>query len=111
MIEPTEMHQGHMACKGEFSSSHWNISITRSACAWSLGKRGWLFIELDTGVNTPPSVDMMTTLPLAMFTYTQIPGGDAAAVRLMVISILVSLAALLASEVLARRTAARLGRG
>ncbi|HYC48859.1 MAG TPA: molybdate ABC transporter permease subunit [Burkholderiales bacterium] len=46
------------------------------------------------------------TLPLAIFTYTQVPGGDAQAMRLSLISIAVSLAALLASEVLARRATA-----
>ncbi len=43
------------------------------------------------------------TLPLALYTQTQIPGGEAAAARLCVISIVVALAALLASEVLTRR--------
>jgi molybdate transport system permease protein len=48
------------------------------------------------------------TLPLAMYTYTQIPGGDAQAVRLMVISMLISFAALLASEWLSQRALRRL---
>jgi len=43
------------------------------------------------------------TLPLAIYTYTQVPGGDAQALRLCVISVLLSLAALLASELLVRR--------
>jgi len=50
------------------------------------------------------------TLPLALFTYTQMPGGDAPAMRLVVISIAASLFALLVSEILARRVARRLGR-
>jgi molybdate transport system permease protein len=51
------------------------------------------------------------TLPLAIYTYTQAPGGDPLAMRLSVIAIVVSLAALLVSEVLARRaTAAAKGR-
>jgi molybdate transport system permease protein len=49
------------------------------------------------------------TIPLALFTYTQTPGGDAAAARLLVISIVLSFAALLASETLARRVSRRLG--
>jgi molybdate transport system permease protein len=49
------------------------------------------------------------TLPLAFFSLIQQPGGEAAAFRLTVISIALSLAALLASELLARRLAARLG--
>ena len=46
------------------------------------------------------------TLPLAIFTYTQVPDGDPQALRLSFISIAVSLAALLASEVMARRATA-----
>ena len=51
------------------------------------------------------------TLPLAFFSLIQQPGGEAAALRLTVISIALSLVALLASELLARRLAARLGGG
>jgi molybdate transport system permease protein len=43
------------------------------------------------------------TLALAIYTYTQTPDGDAHVWRLAVLSILVSFAALLASEALARR--------
>ena len=48
------------------------------------------------------------TLPLALYSYTQVPGGDGPALRLAVISVVLAMAALLASEVLARRVAARL---
>ncbi|MFP4308880.1 MAG: molybdate ABC transporter permease subunit [Desulfococcaceae bacterium] len=48
------------------------------------------------------------TLPLALYTLTQMPGGEAGAARLCVISVVVALAALIASEVLARRMAKRL---
>lgn len=48
------------------------------------------------------------TLPVAIYTYSQTPGGDAAAMRLVWISLGLSLAALLASEWLARRIARRL---
>ncbi len=51
------------------------------------------------------------TLPSAIYTFSQVPGGDAPALRLMLISALISLAALAASEVLARRVSARIGRG
>jgi molybdate transport system permease protein len=43
------------------------------------------------------------TLPSAIYTFTQVPGGDAGALRLTAISIAISIAALLASELLARR--------
>ncbi|MGZ9034948.1 MAG: molybdate ABC transporter permease subunit [Rhodospirillales bacterium] len=48
------------------------------------------------------------TLPSAIYTLTQIPGGEAAALRLSLVSVAISLAALLASEALARRATARL---
>src|SRR5215470_6236202 len=43
------------------------------------------------------------TLPLAIYTYTQVPSGDASAMRLSLIAVGVSLVALLLSEILARR--------
>lgn len=43
------------------------------------------------------------TLPLAIYALTQVPGGDAAAMRLCILSVLLSLAALLVSETLVRR--------
>ncbi|MBB4953811.1 molybdate transport system permease protein [Agrobacterium vitis] len=48
------------------------------------------------------------TLSAAIYTYTQVPGGDAGALRLTLVSVALSLAALVASEVLTRRFAARL---
>ena len=47
------------------------------------------------------------TIPSAIYAFLQVPGGEAGAVRLVVVSIVVAMAALLASEVLARRVAAR----
>jgi molybdate transport system permease protein len=43
------------------------------------------------------------TLPSAIYTFTQVPGGDEGAMRLTIISIIIAMAALVASEVLARR--------
>ena len=48
------------------------------------------------------------TLPSAIYTFTQIPGGDAGALRLTAISVAISLAALMASEVLARGVGRRI---
>ena len=48
------------------------------------------------------------TISAAIYTLTQVPGGDAAALGLVVVSIVISLAALMASEWLARRATARL---
>ncbi|MBC7311653.1 MAG: molybdate ABC transporter permease subunit [Rhizobium sp.] len=49
------------------------------------------------------------TLASAIYTYTQVPGGDVAAMRLTLVSIVISLAAVIASEILSRRMAARIG--
>jgi molybdate transport system permease protein len=49
------------------------------------------------------------TLPTAIYTYTQVPGGDANAARLAAVAIVLSLAALVVSELLSRRIAARIG--
>ena len=49
------------------------------------------------------------TLPLALYSLTQQPDGEAAALRLTLIAVVVSLAALLASELLARRVARQVG--
>ena len=48
------------------------------------------------------------TISAAIYTLTQIPGGDAAALHLVVVAVLISLAALVTSEWLARRATARL---
>ncbi|MBR9970262.1 molybdate ABC transporter permease subunit [Magnetospirillum sulfuroxidans] len=48
------------------------------------------------------------TLPIALYALTQVPGGDEAALRLCIISVVVAFAALLAAEILSRRVQARL---
>ncbi len=48
------------------------------------------------------------TLPSAIYTLTQVPGGEAGALRLTLVSIAVSMAALVASEAMARGMAKRL---
>lgn len=48
------------------------------------------------------------TLPLAIYTLTQTPGGDPAALRLTAVAVALSLAALIASELLARQLGRRL---
>jgi len=45
------------------------------------------------------------TLPLAIYTFTQVPGGDAYALRLSIVAVVLSLVALAASEWLTRRFA------
>lgn len=47
------------------------------------------------------------TLPSAIYTLTQVPGGDAGALRLTAISVVISMTALLGSELLARSIGAR----
>ena len=48
------------------------------------------------------------TLPLAIYGYTQTPGGDGQALRLSLIAVLLSLAALFISELLVRRATKRI---
>ena len=48
------------------------------------------------------------TISAAIYTLTQVPGGDAAALKLVVIAVIISLAALMVSEWFARRAAIRL---
>ena len=47
------------------------------------------------------------TISAAIYTLTQVPGGDAAALRLVVVAIVIALAALVASEWFARRAGMR----
>ena len=47
------------------------------------------------------------TLPSAIYTFTQVPGGEAGALRLTLVSVLISVAALLMSEGMARRVRRR----
>ena len=48
------------------------------------------------------------TISAAIYTLTQVPGGDADALKLVIVAIIISFAALLASEWFARRATARL---
>jgi molybdate transport system permease protein len=47
------------------------------------------------------------TLPSAIYTFTQVPGGDAGALRLTAVSIVISMTALVASELLAQQATRR----
>jgi molybdate ABC transporter, permease protein len=47
------------------------------------------------------------TLPLALYTFTQVPDGEAGALRLCIVAIVVAMAALICSDLLARRIAAK----
>lgn len=49
------------------------------------------------------------TLPLAIYSYTHLPDGEAAALRLTGLSILLAFAALIASQLISRRTERLLG--
>ena len=51
------------------------------------------------------------TLPLAIYTYTQIPGGDMPALRLVLLSLLLAFAALYFSNVMEQRALRRIGSG
>ena len=48
------------------------------------------------------------TIPTAIYTYTQVPGGETAALRLTAIAIAIAFAALLLSELITRRFGRRI---
>jgi molybdate transport system permease protein len=48
------------------------------------------------------------TLPSAIYTFTQVPGGETGALRLTLVSIAIAMAALIASAMLARRVSRRM---
>ena len=72
------------------------------AFARSLGEFG---ATITFAANIPGET---RTLPIALYTLIQSPGGESAALRLTIISVVLSLAALAASEILARRLRARI---
>ena len=49
------------------------------------------------------------TIPSAIYAFLQVPGGEGAAMKLVIVSVGVALAALMLSEVIGRRVAARVG--
>lgn len=49
------------------------------------------------------------TIPSAIYAFLQVPGGEGAALRLVIVAVVVAMAALLLSEIFARRVAARVG--
>ena len=51
------------------------------------------------------------TTSAAIYTYTQVPGGDAPALRLVIVAVVIALAALVVSEWFARRAGTRLHGG
>ena len=77
------------------------ITGTLLSFARSLGEFGATITFVS---NIPGETE---TLPLAIYALTQVPGGDAQALRLCIISIILSLAALLVSEALVRRAGRR----
>jgi molybdate transport system permease protein len=48
------------------------------------------------------------TIPAAIYSFTQVPGGDTGALRLTAVAVAIALLALLASEAVARRVAGRI---
>ncbi len=49
------------------------------------------------------------TIPSAIYAFLQVPGGEGSAIKLVIVSIVVAMGALLLSEVIGRRVAARVG--
>jgi molybdate transport system permease protein len=56
------------------------------------------------------AADTTRTLPLAVFRATQVPGMEGSALRLVVVSLVLALVALVASELVSRAVARRVGR-
>lgn len=77
------------------------IAGTILAFARSLGEFGATITFVS---NIPGETE---TVPTAIFSLTQVPGGDAGALRLTLVAILLSVVALVASEVAARGAARR----
>ena len=73
------------------------------AFARSLGEFG---ATITFAANIPGET---RTLPLALYSLTQTAGGEQAALRLALLSVIISLAALAASELVARRVRQRIG--
>ena len=73
------------------------------AFARSLGEFG---ATITFAANIPGET---RTLPIALYTLVQAPGGEAGAMRLMIISLILAVGALVLSELIARRLAARFG--
>lgn len=73
------------------------ITGTVLAFARSLGEFGATIMFVS---NIPGDTQ---TLPLALYTFTQVPGGDAGAARLCAIAVVIAMAALVCSEFLAKR--------
>ena len=49
------------------------------------------------------------TIPSAIYAFLQVPGGEGSAMKLVIVSVVVAMGALLLSEVIGRRVAARVG--
>lgn len=52
--------------------------------------------------------ELTQTIPSAIYSFTQVPNGEASALRLTVIAVIIAFAALLASEALSRRASRRI---
>ncbi|MFP4207398.1 MAG: molybdate ABC transporter permease subunit [Wenzhouxiangella sp.] len=53
--------------------------------------------------------DETRTVPSAIYAFLQVPGGEDSAMRLVIVSVVVAMSALLLSELIGRRVAARVG--
>lgn len=78
-----------------------------TGCILALAKAMGEFGATITFVSNIPG--QTQTLPTAIYAFLQVPGGEASAFRLVLISIALAMGALLLSEILARRLGKRLG--
>ena len=70
--------------------------------------RPWIFATV-TFPLILPGVFAGIILPSAVYAFLQVPGGESAAGRLVIIAIIIAMGALILSEVMARRIAKRVG--
>ena len=85
------------------TSTSMPVSSYTSLIAISLGEFGATI----TFVSNIPGETR--TLPLAIYTYTQVPGGEGPGLRLVLISVVVALMALAGAEFLNRALTRRIG--
>lgn len=78
-----------------------------AGCVMAFAKAMGEFGATITFVSNIPG--QTQTLPSAIYALLQVPGGEAGATRLVIVSLIIALGALVASEWLARRVARRIG--
>ena len=96
-------HRGNRICSAERGRA--------KGSAFTCRYHGWTY-NLDGELAATPNLAIPPSLngePLALYAVLQQPGGDAPAMRLAILSLLLAIVAIAASELLARRMRKQLG--